>query len=40
MGVEEGENIDLGGEEKVTRSMVTCGTCYGVVAARLEVRRQ
>lgn len=37
MGVEEGENRDLGGEERVTRSMVTLGTCYEAVAERVEV---
>lgn len=31
MGVEGGENRDLGGKERVTRSMVTLGTWYGVV---------
>lgn len=26
-------------DKSVTRSMVTSGTCYGVVAARVEVMR-
>ena len=40
MGVEGGENRDLGGKERVTRSMVTLGTCYGVVGLKQGKRER
>lgn len=39
MGVEGGEDGHLEGEEKATWPICSSGTCYGFLAARVEVGR-